>query len=124
MNTGQPTCVDDYLAGVSSEEARVSLSRLRTIIRAEIPVAEEVISYGMPGYKLNGYFVGFAAFKNHCSFFPGAIVADYADELTGYKTSKGTIQFSPNAPLPDALVKALLKARLTDNLAKKKRSTR
>ena len=124
MNTSRPTCVDEYLAGVTPEEARTSLSKLRAIIQSEIPEAEEVISYGMPGYKFNGYLVGFAAFKNHCSFFPGAIVADFADELSGYKTSKGTIQFSRDQPLPETLVRTLLKARIADNLAKKKHSNK
>lgn len=104
--------VDEYLAGIPSEAARASLVRLREIIREEVPNAQETISYGIPSYKLNGYLVGFAAFKNHCSFFPGHTVANFADRLTGFKTSAGTIQFRPDHPLPEPLVREILRARV------------
>src|SRR5580704_7437955 len=104
--------VDEYLERISTEVARASLSKLRAIIREEAPGAEEVISYGIPTYKQNGYLASFAAFKNHCSFFPGHTVRDFSDELKGYKTLKGTIQFPHDKPLPDELVKAMLRARL------------
>jgi|CXWL01.1.fsa_nt_gi uncharacterized protein YdhG (YjbR/CyaY superfamily) len=100
--------VDDYLATITWKEARVSLSTLRSIIREEIPNAKECISYGMPGYKVNGYICGFAAFKNHCSFFPGGIVPEFESELSDFKTSKGTIQFHPDKPIPDGLLRKIL----------------
>ncbi len=100
---------DEYLAELDWKEAREALSRLRAIIREEIPDAIECISYGMPGYKLNGYLCGFDAFKNHCSFFPGGIALEFADELEGYKLAKGTIQFHPENPIPEALVRKILR---------------
>lgn len=110
--------VDEYLAQLDWEEGRAALERLRGIVREEAPGAEECISYGMPGYKQNGYLLGFAAFKYHCSFFPGGTAQDFADELRGFKTSKGTIQFSPESPIPEPLVRRIIRARLEANLAK------
>lgn len=106
--------VDEYLASVASPEARTALARLRQIIRDELPDAEEVISYGIPSYKLRGYVAGFAAFKNHCSFFPGHTVRDFTEELKAYKTAKGTIQFKPEQPIPEELVRRILRARLAE----------
>ena len=114
MAMQHPPTVDDYLARVLSDDARVSLARLREIIHEEIPQAQEVISYGMPAFKLKGPVVWFGAFKNHCSFFAGYTVGEFADELKGYKTSKGTIQFSPGKPLPESLVRAIVRARLAE----------
>ena len=112
----RPTSVDEYLTRVTSDEARDSLSRLRATIRDAIPEAEEVISYGIPTYKLGGFIASFAAFKNHCSFFPGHTVAEFEHALKGYKTSKGTIQFRHDKPLPESLVRAIIKARLAENV--------
>jgi uncharacterized protein YdhG (YjbR/CyaY superfamily) len=119
MSKDQSSPVDEYLAAVEWAEAREALSRLRAIIRDEVPDADEVISYGMPGYKLNGPIVWFAAFKNHCSLFAAHTVGDFTEELKGYKISKGTIQFKPDKPLPEALVRAIVRARLAENLADK-----
>lgn len=111
--------VDDYIASQPLPEVREALERLRQMIVKTSPDAEEVISYGMPGYKLHGMLVYFAAFKNHCSFFPGSrMVESMKAELKGYKTSKGTIQFTVDKPLPAALVKKIVKSRIKDNLAK------
>jgi uncharacterized protein YdhG (YjbR/CyaY superfamily) len=118
--TTAPQTVDQYLAGVASDDARALLQRVRTIIREEAPEAQEVISYGMPGYKLHGYLVGFAAFKNHCSLFPGGRVAEFADLVKGFKTAKGTIQFTVDKPLPESAVRTIVKALVADNLAKRK----
>jgi uncharacterized protein YdhG (YjbR/CyaY superfamily) len=107
--------VDEYLAGVP-KEARATLEKLRKTIKAAAPMASEVISYQMPMYKHHGMVVGFAAFKDHCSIFPGAAVMDaYKEELKRYDTSKGTIRFPANKPLPAALVKKLVKARIKEN---------
>jgi uncharacterized protein YdhG (YjbR/CyaY superfamily) len=113
----KPKSVDDYLAGLPSDEARAALDRLRAIIRDEAPEAQEVISYGIPTYKLHGFLASIAAFKNHCSFFPGHTVADFADQLKGFKIAKGTIQFPPNKPLPESLVRAVIRARAAENFA-------
>ena len=110
-----PQTVDAYLAALP-KEARATLEKIRKTIRAVAPEATEVISYQMPMYKHHGMLVGFAAFKNHCSFFPGAApVATYKDELKAYETSKGTIRFPIGQPLPAALVKKLVKARIAEN---------
>ncbi len=112
-----PLTVDDYLAALP-EESRVTLEKIRKTIKAAAPKATEVISYQIPMYKQDGILVGFAAFKDHCSFFPGAKpVATYRDELKAYKTSKGTIRFPIGKPLPAALVKKLVKARIAENEA-------
>ena len=107
--------VDAYLAALP-EEARATLEKIRKAIKAAAPKATEVISYQIPMYKQHGMLVGFAAFKDHCSFFPGAKpVATYKDELKAYETSKGTIRFPIGKPLPTALVKRLVKARIAEN---------
>ncbi len=109
--------IDQYLAEVTTDKARDALVRLRQIIRDEVPEAEECISYGMPMVKFHGMVAGFAAFTKHCSFFPGHTVADFEDQLKAYKTSKGTVQFSPNSPLPESLIRAIVRARADENLA-------
>ena len=110
-----PKTVDEYLAAVP-KEARATLEKLRKTIKAAAPRATEVISYQMPMYKQHGMVVGFAAFKDHCSLFPGAKpIETHKDELKAYETSKGTIRFSSDKPLPTALVKKLVKARIAEN---------
>ncbi len=109
--------VDEYLAALP-EPAQSSLRHIRAVIKSVIPrEATEVISYGMPMFKLNGMLVGYAAFKNHCSLFPtGSGVLDrFEKELKGNRVSKGTIHFPPDQPLPDALVKKIVKARVKEN---------
>ncbi len=110
-----PASVDEYLAGVTPLSAREALEALRTIIRDELPEAEELIKYGIPTYKLNGYVASFAAYKKHCSFFPGHTVRDFAEELENYKTAKGTVQFPHDKPLSEHLVRAMVRARAEEN---------
>ena len=114
--------VDDYLAAVP-EPARSTLERVRAAIRSVMPAeATEVISYGIPAFKYNGPLVWFAAFSSHCSLFPGASVIEaFKTELKGYKISKGTIHFPVDKPLPAALVKKMVKARLAEKGQKKQR---
>jgi len=121
-----PQTVDDYLAAVP-EDARVTLEKIRRTIKAAAPNATEGISYQMPMFKQHGMLVGFAAFKDHCSLFPGALPLDtFKDELKAYKTSKGTIRFPIDKPLPAALVKKIVKVRVAENEAafKKKEKKR
>src|SRR5207302_9489866 len=109
--------VDEYLANVP-EPARSTLKHIRAVIRSVVPPeTTEVISYGIPMFKYNGMLVGYAAFKNHCSLFPtGSGVLDrFENELKGYRTSKGTIQFPSDKPLRDALVKKIVKARVKEH---------
>lgn len=112
-----PKTVDEYLAGVP-EPAHTALTHVRRVIRSVVPKeATEVISYGIPMFKYKGMLIGFAAFKNHCSLFPtGSPVLDtFKKELSGYRTSKGTIQFDPEKGFPDALLKKIVKARVKEN---------
>jgi uncharacterized protein YdhG (YjbR/CyaY superfamily) len=111
--------IDAYLATVPAE-ARAALQNLRKIIRAAAPKATETISYRIPMFKYHGMLVGFAAFKDHCSFFPGAVLSKaHRDELRPYGTSKGTIRFTPDKPLPAALVKKLVRERIKQNEARR-----
>jgi uncharacterized protein YdhG (YjbR/CyaY superfamily) len=105
------------------EPARNSLQRVRSAIQSALPAeATETISYGIPAVKYKGPLVWFAAFSNHCSLFPGAsVIKAFANELKEYKTSKGTIHFPVDKPLPAALVKKMVKARLAEKATKKKR---
>ena len=121
--TKAPRNIDDYLARVP-DEARATLEKLRQTIRAVVPEAIEVISYQMPTFKLDGrMLVSFAAFKNHCSFFPGAApIKVHAKDLKAYEISKGTIRFPTNKALPASLVKKLVKARIEENEARAQKS--
>ena len=117
----RPQSVDEYLAGVPAE-SRTALEQLRRTIRSIAPEALETISYEIPTFKLNGrMLVSFAAFSEHCSFFPGAgPVEVHKDELKSFPTSKGTIRFTPYRPLSAALVKKLVKTRIKLDKARKK----
>ena len=107
--------VDEYLAALSSDK-RAALEGLRKTIRAAAPRAEECISYQLPAFRLNGkMLVWFGASANHCAFYPGAVVEAHKDELEEYDTSKGTIRFQPDNPLPATLVRKLVKARIAKN---------
>jgi uncharacterized protein YdhG (YjbR/CyaY superfamily) len=113
--------VDDYLGRVP-EPARTTLIKVRAVIRSVVPKeATEVISYGVPTFKYNGPVIWYAAFSNHCSLFPtAAVIEEFKDELKAYTTSKGTIQFPVDKPLPATLLKKMVKARLAA-IEKKKR---
>jgi len=119
---GAPKDVDEYLAGVP-EPARGTLNKIRAAIwSAAPPEATEAISYGMPTFKYKGSLVWFAAFSKHCSLFPTAsVIEEFKNELKGFSTSKGTIHFPTDKPLPTALVKKLVKARVAQIESKKRR---
>jgi uncharacterized protein YdhG (YjbR/CyaY superfamily) len=112
--------VDAYLARVP-EPARTTLEKMRVMIRAAAPKeATEAISYSIPSFQYKGGLVAYAAFKNHCSFFPMgfAAIEEFAQELEGFRVSKGTIQFPVDKPLPASLVKKMVKACAARNEAK------
>src|ERR1700690_2799792 len=113
---GVPKNVDEYLARVP-EPARSTLNKIRAVIRSAVPPqATETISYRIPAFRYNGVLVWFAAFSDHCSFFPtGSVIKMFKKELKGYKTSKGTIQFPLDEPLPIKLITALVRARVAQN---------
>ncbi len=108
-----PKTVEEYLARVP-DPARTTLETVRAAIRsAAPPEAVETISYGMPAFKYKGILVWYAAFSNHCSLFPkAAVIEQFKDDLKGYVTNKGTIQFPTDKPLSSALVKKIVKARV------------
>ena len=113
---------DEYIAGVP-EPARSALNELRAVIRSAVPAeATEIISYRIPAFKHKRVLVWYAAFSNHCSLFPTASVVEaFKNELKGFRTSKGTIHFPTDKPLPTALVKKLVQARVSQNETKKRR---
>ena len=113
---GKPKTIDEYLAGVSDEQ-RAALEKLRKTIRAAAPKAEECISYGIAAFRLNRMLVGFGASAKQCSFYlmSSSILDGFKDEIKGYTTNKGTIHFQPDKPLPAALVRKLVKARIAEN---------
>jgi uncharacterized protein YdhG (YjbR/CyaY superfamily) len=112
--------VDKYLAGVP-EEMRTTLEKLRQTIKTVVPKATEIFWHQIPTFRFEGRaLVGFAAFKNHCSLFPMsyAVIRANEDALKPYFTSKGTIRFTAGKPLPAALVKRIVKARVKENKAR------
>ncbi|PXV64064.1 uncharacterized protein YdhG (YjbR/CyaY superfamily) [Dysgonomonas alginatilytica] len=120
-NIPKPTTVDEYIAA-ASPSVKEYLVQLRNIIKQTVPQAEESISYEMPAYKLNGILIYFGGFAKHVSLFPGSEAIEvFKDELTDYKTSKGTIRFSPDKPIPITLIKKIIKFREKENLEKNKR---
>ena len=118
-----PKSVDEYLAGIP-EPARSTLNKVRAAIRSVVPAeATEAISYRIPAFRYKGPLVGFAAFSNHCSFFPmsSSVIEAFKNELKDFHTSKGTIRFPVDKPLSAAIVKKLVKARIAQNEAKTQR---
>ncbi|MBA2338204.1 MAG: DUF1801 domain-containing protein [Acidimicrobiia bacterium] len=108
--------VDAYLASLD-EPVRTTLDQLRTMILEEVPEAEQVLSYGVPAFKVRGKAVaGFAAYKNHLSYLPhsGTALAALGSDLDGWETTKGALKFSAGTPLPKPLVSKLIAARLRE----------
>jgi len=117
--------VDDYLSRLP-DEPRAALEKLRQTIKSFVPDATEVISYQIPTFKYQDrMLISYAAFKEHCSFFPGAApIEAHRDELKSYQISKGTIQFPASKPLPAALVKKLVNTRLEENKRRQKKKAK
>ena len=117
----KPKTIDEYLSGVSDDK-RAALQDLRETIHAAAPQAEECISYQMPSFRLKtGMLVSFAAWSRHCALYPLSIatIREHAADLEGYETDKGTIRFAPDRPLPAALVRKLVQARIAENAKRK-----
>lgn len=112
--------IDEYIAQFP-DDVRELLEKMRAAIQKAAPGAEEAISYGMPAFKYNGALVWFAAYKNHIGFYPtGSGIEAFTSELSGYKTSKGAVQFPIGKPLPLALVAMIVKFKVKENEEKKK----
>jgi uncharacterized protein YdhG (YjbR/CyaY superfamily) len=115
--------VEEYMAALPADQ-REALQKLGDVIESVVPGAIEAISYGVPSFKYQGRsLVSLGAAKNHCSFFVQSpeVMRAFAEELEGYDTAKGTVHFQPGRPLPDELVKRLVRARIGENEAAAKR---
>ena len=120
----KPKTIDEYLAALSDDK-RAALEILRKTIRAAAPKAEECIIYQLAAFRLNGKpLVAFGATANHCAFYPmsSSTVEAHKDELEDYDISKGTIRFQADKPLPVALVRKLVKARIAENMGHRSKS--
>lgn len=120
---GKPQTHEEYLAGLG-EDKRAALEELRKTIREAAPDAEEVISYQLPAFRLDGrVLVAFGATAKHCAFYPmsASTVEAHRDELEDYDTGKGTIRFQADNPLPASLVRKLVEARIAENAAQQQR---
>ena len=114
--------VDDYLANVPAEQ-RELLSALRRRVAELVPDAVETISYGMPAFKVDGrFFISYAAWKKHCSIYPidDGMLTRHADAIRGYGHTKGGLHFTPQQPLPDALLQDLVRQRANEARARGK----
>jgi len=116
QSNSAPGDVDDYLANLPTD-MRDALQRLRTTIRSVAPEAEEVVSYRIPAFRQHGMLVYYAAFKDHCSLFVGstAVLRRFAAELKPFAAGKGTLQFTPQRPIPPALVRRIVRERIAEN---------
>ena len=124
-STAKPRTVTEYLGRLETPERR-ALEALRRAIRAAAPDAEERISYGIPSFYAGGrMLVAYGAASRHCAFYPGALpVRMLRNELAAYDTSKGTVRFAPEEPLPAPLVRRIVRARLAERAPRKGRSRR
>ena len=121
-----PTTVDGYLLALPRDQ-RAALQELRETIAAAAPGAIETISYQMPAFKLDGRFlVSYAAFKDHCSFFPAStnVIQALGEQLEPYLSGKGTMRFAVDAPIPSALVRKVVRARIAENAEKARKGHR
>lgn len=121
MKTDNPKTIDDFI-GQFPKETQVLLQKVRETIKAVVPEATEAISYGIPTFKFHGNLVHFAGYAHHIGFYPGASsILVFAEELSEYKTSKGTVQFPLDKPIPFDLIRKITEFRLDENLKKVKK---
>ncbi len=115
-----PTTIDEYIAGFSPDIQTI-LEKIRATIRRAAPGAEEAIKYRMPTFTLHGNLVHFAAFKNHIGFYPVPTgIEKFKQELSAYKSAKGSVQFPLDKPIPYGLIGRIVKFRVKENLARAK----
>jgi uncharacterized protein YdhG (YjbR/CyaY superfamily) len=111
-----PNTIDEYFAAFP-QEVRELLQKIRTTVRKAAPDAEETISYRIPTFRLKGNLVHFAAFRKHIGFFPTPTgIAKFKDELSVYKSAKGSVQFPFDKPIPYGLISKIVKFRVKENL--------
>jgi uncharacterized protein YdhG (YjbR/CyaY superfamily) len=119
-NSRVPKTVDEYIAGFP-HEVQAILERIRRTIRKAAPDAKEAISYHMPGFMLNGYLVHFAAYKKHIGLYPAPKGTEqFNKRLATYRSSKSTVKFPLDEPIPYDLIRQIVKIRVRDNLKKEK----
>jgi uncharacterized protein YdhG (YjbR/CyaY superfamily) len=112
--------IDAYIK-MYPKSVQTLLRQMRTVIQKSAPKAEEAVKYGIPTFVQSGNLVHFGGFKSHIGFFPGASgISAFKKELSTYKTSKGTVQFPLDTPLPVGLISKIVKYRVKENVAKKK----
>ena len=110
--------VGEYIASLPAK-SKSMLKEMRKIVKEEAASAEEVVSYGIPAMKLHGMLVWYAAHKEHIGFYPGSSAIEiFKNDIKGFTTSKGTIQFPYEKPLPEALIRKIVKHRVKENMAK------
>ncbi len=115
------TTISEYIE-IFPEDVRKILNKIRATIQKAAPKAEETISYQIPTFRLNGNLVHFAAYKNHIGFYPtSSVILKFKKELSAYKTSRGTVQFPLNQPVPYRLISQIVKFRMKENSEKAKR---
>jgi uncharacterized protein YdhG (YjbR/CyaY superfamily) len=116
----KPIDTDSYIASFPKGTQKL-LQQVRKAIKEAAPKAEEVISYGMPAFKLNGPVAYFAGYEHHIGFYPtGSGIAAFTKENQKYKNSKGAVQFPLDKPIPVTLIKQMVKFKVTENLSKVK----
>lgn len=116
MSRGQFKTIEQYIGSFPRDIQRL-LQEIRKTVKKEAPGATEAISYGIPTFKLNGNLVHFAAYASHIGFYPGSeVIREFKDELSPYKTSKGTIQFPLGKTIPFGLIKKIVKFRVERSL--------
>ena len=108
--------IDAYLAKLAPDQ-RAALEHIRALVKQAAPKAEEAMVYGVPGFKQDGPLVCYAAHKAHCGFYPmSPIVTDaMKDQLSGFETAKGTVRFTPDRPISDALIVEIVRRRIEEN---------
>jgi uncharacterized protein YdhG (YjbR/CyaY superfamily) len=120
----KPKNFEEYITAFPAETQKI-LEELRETIRKAAPDADEIISYGMPSFRLNGRLVYFAAFKNHIGFYPMVTgIEAFKTNFSGYKWAKGSVQFPLQKPLPHELITKIVKFRVRENLEKSKNKTK
>lgn len=119
-NKIKPATIDDYIKEFPMEVQDI-LQKIRVTIRNSAPDAEEAMSYQIPTFKLNGNLVHFAAYKRHIGFYPTSSgIENFKDEISGYKSSRGTVQFPLDKPIPYDMIKKIVEFRVKENLNKSK----
>lgn len=114
----QPKDIDEYISGFPKDVQEI-LEKIRVTIREAAPDAQETINYQIPTFTLKGNLVHFAAFKKHIGFYPAPSgIEKFKNELSGYESAKGSVQFPLDQPIPYDLISQITKFRVNENLEK------